>query len=315
MKDSFFARPSRRFRRFGMLLLCLFAVGGGLFVAIRFYHLPYMIECAFGRCEAVAPAKGKLDGPTDGPDLNHLSFKIYAQPIAGIDKNLSGLAYMPETNQLITVLNRPATLLVLDTDGQLLRRHPLSGVSDTEGVAYLGHNKVAVLQEKKRSIAVLDLPQHDGEEINAQQAIKHLLPMVKQRNNGPEGLGYDAVTDTLYVVKEKDQRGLYAITGVATGGVIEHTDLSHLLANVDFATDLSSVEFDPVGRHLLLLSDEAQMIFTLSLQGELLQSRSLNPDEFALPMPQPEGVAIGAQGHIYVVSEPNLFSVLVPSQP
>ncbi|MBP6563813.1 MAG: SdiA-regulated domain-containing protein [Neisseriaceae bacterium] len=314
-------RTSRLWRCL-VVCLCLLVVGGCAFVAIRFFHLPYHLECVFTRCgDEAKPLWGDANAhvePALGPDLNHLTVSIDRQPIIGVDQNLSGLAYMAETDQLVAVLNRPGTLLVLSTEGKLLRRHPLSGASDTEGVAYLGNNKVAVLQEKKRTIVVLDLPQADGERIDASQALKYPLPMVKQRNSGPEGMGYDEQTDTLYVVKEKDSRGLYAVKGLMSGGPVVHEDLSHLLVGTEFATDLSSVEFDPVGRHLLLLSDEAQTIFTLSLDGALLQSRSINPDAgngFTLPMPQPEGVAIGAHGRIYVVSEPNLFTVLVPTAP
>lgn len=311
-------RGLNRVRRWSVVLLCLLIVGWCLFAAIRYFHLGYHLECAFNRCGPALPTQAEQltqKRPFVGQDLNHLHFTIYAKPIVGVEQNLSGLAYVPERDELIAVVNRPGTLLILNTDGQLLRQHPLSGVSDTEGVAYLGHNRVAVLQEKKRTIAVMTLPLNDGEAIQAQQDNMYQLPMAKQRNSGPEGIGYDALTDTLYVVKEKSPTGLYAIQGIGSGGPVVHTDLSHLLANSGFATDLSSVEFDPMGRRLLLLSDEAQAIFTLSFEGDVVQYRTLWPTTgrgFELPMPQPEGVAIGADGRVYIVSEPNLFSVLVP---
>ncbi|MBP6862759.1 MAG: SdiA-regulated domain-containing protein [Neisseriaceae bacterium] len=315
------AVPSKKLRRLyrGLVVLsCLLIVGWCAFAAVRYFHLDYHLKCAFNRCET-----GQVSQPKHGPrlddrlglTLNHLYFETYAKPLVGVNQNLSGLTYMPEYDQLVAVVNRPGTLLVLQTDGEVLRRHPLTGVSDTEGVAYLGDGRVVVLQEKKRTIAVLTLPERDGEGIIADKAQMYPLPMAKQRNSGPEGIGYDAQTDTLYVVKEKAPTGLYSIQGIGRGTPIVHRDLSHLLAATGFATDLSSVEFDPVGRRLLLLSDEAQALFTLSLEGELLQSRSLWPSVgggFALPMPQPEGVAIGANNHVYVVSEPNLFSVLAP---
>lgn len=299
-----------------VVFLCLLVVGWCVFAAVRFFHLDYQIKCAFSRCDTQELSTLER-GPASGLSLNDLVFYVYDQPIPEIDKNLSGLAYMPEHDQLVAVVNRPGTLLVLSTEGKLLRRHPLTGVSDTEGVAYLGQNKVAVMQEKKRTIAVLTLPSQDGVGIVADKAQMYPLPMPKQRNSGPEGIGYDAETDTLYVVKEKDPTGLYAVQGVGRGGPIVHTDLSHLLAQARFATDLSSVEFDPVGQRLLLLSDEAQALFTLSLDGKVLQRKSLWPSKgsgFELPMPQPEGVAIGANGFVYVVSEPNLFSVLGPAK-
>lgn len=318
--SAFSPKTLTRLSRVLVVTLCLLIVGWCVFVAIRFFHLDYHVQCVFEQCETNGLTHRQQPNKyiEQGQTLSDLQFQIHAKPISQVDKNLSGLAYMPERDELIAVMNRPATLLVLSKEGELLHRYPLSGVSDTEGVAYLGDGRVAVLQEKKRTIAVLTLPANEGEEIVADKALMYPLPMEKQRNNGPEGIGYDAETDTLYVVKEKKPTGLYGVQGVGRGGPITHTDLSHLLSNTGFATDLSSVEFDPIGRRLLLLSDEAQSLLTLSLEGEVLERRSLWPsrvDDFEWPMPQPEGVAIGANGHIYIVSEPNLFSVLVPMKP
>ncbi|MCD7099295.1 SdiA-regulated domain-containing protein [Stenotrophomonas sp. MMGLT7] len=239
-------------------------------------------------------------------------YDIQGRVLEGVDDNLSGLSYDAGNDRLLAVINRPSQLLVLDGEGRVLQRHRLQGASDVEAIAWLGDDEVALLQEGRRSVIVARLPAGDGEPIDVTRARVIALEMDEAGNNGPEGLAYDAAGDVLYVAKERSPTALYELRGVLRGETVQ-VDRSAWLKGLDFATDISSLEFDPAHRHLLLLSDESQLLAEIAADGRPVSWRSLANWNGHLPVPQAEGVALGRNGTLYVVSEPNLFYRLQPA--
>ena len=78
-----------------------------------------------------------------------------------------------------------------------------------------------------------------------------------------------------------------------------------------FVRDLSSLQFDERSGHLLALSDESRQIIELDTEGKPVANVSLTKGSMGLSksVPQAEGIAMGDDGTLYVVSEPNLFYV------
>ncbi len=78
-----------------------------------------------------------------------------------------------------------------------------------------------------------------------------------------------------------------------------------------FVRDLSSLQFDERSGHLLALSDESRLVVELDGSGQPLSSLALDAGKHGLEqdVPQAEGIAMGPDGTLYVVSEPNLFYV------
>ena len=70
-------------------------------------------------------------------------------------------------------------------------------------------------------------------------------------------------------------------------------------------------EFIPVSStgHLLLLSDESALVVEYAADGQPISMMPLWRGLHGLrrKVPQPEGLAVGPDGAIYVLSEPNLF--------
>lgn len=308
--------------RWTFTLVALAAVAYALFIGVRFHHLDTRI---YGWLRTLGEA------PPAAPAVhNGLALADYvleqATPVAGVTRNLSGLAFDTDRQQLIAVVNRPATLLRLSPDGQALSRHPLQHAADVEAVAYLGAGRVALVEEGRSRILFAQLPQAADAPMDLRQAFAlHLSLQAPEQaglttgNQGFEGLGYDARNDQLYVAKEHSPRALYRITGIARqdgrgSPSISVENLSHWVASdAAVGTDLSSVEVDGRTGHLLLLSDEAQSLVELDEQGRFLGRLDLGSvPGMPGPIPQPEGVAIDPQGTLYLVSEPNLFYRLRP---
>lgn len=236
----------------------------------------------------------------------------YHTVVQGVEDNLSGLAYDAKTGHLLAVVNRPETLLVLDTDGRILRRIVLHGFDDTEGVAIMHDGRIAVTEEGRNQITVFPMPAADVDQVDHAHAVTWppvIGPVAgaDHGNDGLEGLATDGVHGCLWAVKERKPRGLYNTCRWRVGKFAgKFVDVSGWLADAHAGTDLSGIERDPVTGHLLLLSDESARITELDRHGRVIGHRSLGGAGEPRP-PQPEGIAVDGHGHVYVVSEPNLF--------
>lgn len=247
-----------------------------------------------------------------GLRLAHYRVAIDAKPVAGVSGNLSGLTYDEQREQFWAVVNNPEELLALSKDGELLGRYPLSGFSDVEGVTYLGDDLLLLVEERAQTLVLVAVPERPGSLSRAGAKVL-TLGIPSGENQGFEGLGYDRSGDRLFVVKEHSPRKLYEIRGLKSSMQghfnLQVIDRDKWLADKDFAADLSSVEYDPVSGHLLLLSDESKLLMELDNAGSMVSLLSLFSTFAGLDssVPQAEGVSLDAQGNLYLVSEPNLF--------
>jgi uncharacterized protein YjiK len=261
-----------------------------------FFRILPMLGLLLAACAVAAPSPGNaLAG-------YRLQMQVRVQ---GVDDNLSGLAYDAAGNRLLAVVNRPESLLVLDRDGKVQRRIALHGFVDTEGVAVLGGDRVAVTEEALNRIAIFRLPPVGTDRVDHADAQVLQLDLFKQGNSGFEGLAYDARSNCLWLVKEKAPRGLFTICGPGTRTLVI-SDRSGWLARIDAGTDLSGIAVDPASGHLLLLSDESKRITEIDRHGRVVAHRILGGANEPVP-PQPEGIVLDGAGHLYVVSEPDRF--------
>ena len=79
--------------------------------------------------------------------------------------------------------------------------------------------------------------------------------------------------------------------------------------NALFLKDLSSITLHEETGNLFLLSDESALVAEYNEQGRLLSMLPMWPGLHGLRgrVPRAEGIAIGPDGSLYIVSEPNLF--------
>lgn len=289
-------------RRIALVSLALLlAVGAALH-----NHLPQRLYYAVSTDRAAPDRAGRSIW------LPHYRSIALAVTVAEVQDNLSGLAYDPSRDRLWAVTNAPTTLLLLSKTGGVEGRYQLEGFHDVEAVSWIADNLLLLAEERRGTQVLVSVPAATGPILRSQAQVL-ALHEASDENDGFEGSAYDAVTDSLFVVKERDPMRLLEYPALratlARGELPTAIDRSGWLFPRIFAHDLSSIDFDPVSGHLLLLSDESQRLFELDRRGELVSFRSLTAgaDAIGVDIPQAEGVALDRDGTLYVVSEPNLF--------
>jgi uncharacterized protein YjiK len=298
-----------------ILLACLLVitVGWATYIGVRYYHAE---QVAYRWLSGLAAKQAKWENKITAAGGNTLTdYEAPDRPITvdGVEGSFVGLAYDPLQKRLWAVVNKPAALVALSLEGQVISTYPLKGISDVNGIAWMGGNRVALINGKRSRLFITEVPA-EPQALDVTRAFSLVLKFGESEdsNYGYDGLGYDLKRDRLYIAKEHSPRALYRISGLdnlqasdSRGLRIEN--FSNWLDDIPFATDLSSVEVDPLTGRVFLLSEESQMI--VQLDGDTGEGRgmlSLKP-KGGKPMPRPEGIATDDTGNIYIVSEPNLF--------
>ncbi|RMO12298.1 SdiA-regulated [Pseudomonas savastanoi pv. phaseolicola] len=237
-----------------------------------------------------------------------------AQVIDGLQDDVSGLSYDPDRKSLFTVTNQNPELVELSLDGRVLRRIPLVGFGDAEAVEYISPGTYVISDERRLRLIQIHVDDNT-KSLDAAQAEQLTLGITASGNKGYEGLAYDSVGKRLFVARERDPaqiievRGFPSTNSEAPGNlqVISNSKRDGRLS----VRDLSSLQFDETSGHLLALSDESKRILELDTSGHPIGSGSLAKGAMGLSkdVPQAEGMAMDAEGTLYLVSEPNLFYV------
>ncbi|WP_248917883.1 SdiA-regulated domain-containing protein [Pseudomonas entomophila] len=246
--------------------------------------------------------------------LDRYRVAVEAQPIEGLDDDLSALTYDPDRKSLFTVTNARSELIELSLDGRILRRVPLTGFGDPEAVEYVGPNSYVITDERQQRLIRVRL-EDDTLFLDANDAEQLSLGIGLNGNKGFEGLAYDSTGKRLFVAKERDPMMIYEVHGFPH----DNPDKPYAVHVVQdrkrdkglFVRDLSSLQFDERSGHLLALSDESRLVLELDVKGRPLSTLSLRKGMQGLKqtVPQAEGIAMDDAGTIYLVSEPNLFYV------
>jgi uncharacterized protein YjiK len=249
-----------------------------------------------------------------GIGLDRYRVVIEAQPVEGLDDDLSALTYDPDRKTLFTVTNARSELIELSLDGHILRRVPLTGFGDPEAVEYIGPNTYVITDERQQRLIRVRLD--DGTLfLDAADAEQLSLGIGLNGNKGFEGLAYDSAGQRLFVAKERDPMLIYEVHGFPHQNPAQPYAV-HVIQDRKrdarlFVRDLSSLQFDERSGHLLALSDESRLVLELDVKGKPLNTLSLRKGFQGLKatVPQAEGIAMDETGTIYLVSEPNLFYV------
>lgn len=238
---------------------------------------------------------------------------IEAKPIANI-RDVSALTYDPDRRSLFSVTNKPAKVIELSLQGDLLRTIDLEGFGDPEAIEYVAPGTYVIADEREQRLVKVRID--DATRVLDAADFQQLsLGIGRNGNKGFEGLAYDAKNQRLLVAKERDPVRIFEVLG------FPHVDESKplvLQVNTDpkrdarlFVRDLSSLDFDAATGHLLALSDESRLVIELNADGKPISTLSLLRGQHGLQrsVPQAEGIATDDDGNLYLISEPNLFYV------
>lgn len=246
--------------------------------------------------------------------LDDYEVVIEARAIDGLEYNVSALSFDPQRKTLFTVTNKDPELVELSLEGRILRRIPLTGFGDAEAVEYISPGIYVISDEHSQRLIKVHLDD-DTTFLDAADAEQLTLGIDAGGNNGFEGLAYDNQGRRLFVAKERRPVQIIEVRGFPDAGtdspnILEVTSSKQRDAGL-FVRDLSSLQFDERSGHLLALSDESRQILELDTQGKPVGNVSLTKGSMGLSksVPQAEGIAMGDDGTLYVVSEPNLFYV------
>ena len=279
----------------------------GPLIACNKQHMVYILLTLF---VSLGLFTGKEKPLIVGRQIGLSAYELSATPklIAGIEDNASGLTYNSNTNTLFAVVNNPETLLELTKDGDLIRRIELTGFEDTEGVMYLGGERYAVVEERKRTLVVFDI-NAQTKTVNRTGLKSFQLAITSGKNKGFEGLSYNQESGDLFIINEKTPRQLIKLSGFVELSDISISTPFSLEENSFGGADYSGVHYDGQTGHLILLSDESHQIVEVNKKGVEISRLDLSGGSAGLndDVPQAEGITMDKDGDIYVISEPNIF--------
>ena len=222
------------------------------------------------------------------------------------DDETSDLTYDRRTHTLFTVTGNTPYLVQLSLTGDILRRIPIRNAANLEGVAALEDGRMAIVDERQRRLSLFTLAD-DTRELDANTFEHHDLGFPEAGNKGFEGVAWDPRHQRLILSKERDPAALFTLAsdGRGVSGSLQPFPVEQLVI------DYSAVAVDPRTGHLLALSDQSHTLMELTAEGQPVSFISLRRGLHGLDatQEQPEGVALDDDGNLYLIGEPNLFSV------
>jgi uncharacterized protein YjiK len=260
-------------------------------------------------CIAQAGAQTNAPPPAAGaPGLSLASYTLERGPIAlSAPDNCSGLAFCPPTRTIVVAVNKPPLLLEINLDGKTLRQINLAGFDDTEDVAWIQGNRLAVIEERRRNLCTFELAA-SARSASYAKADRWLVDPVDADNVGPEGVAWDAADNCFFVVKEKTPRRIYRVAPPPAGkhapSISPPWDIERQSLGCD---DLSGVCYPAGTGHLLILSDESKCVVETTFDGREIDRLKLKAGHAGLAedIRQPEGITLDDAGRLYICSEPN----------
>lgn len=289
-----------RLRRKAITLFLFVAVGAAVWIS----GLPAL---AYFQASLVFAA------PTAGPTLSLGDYEaeVQARTITGLSRDISGLTYSPTTGTLFAVANRPPRIVELSTDGKLLRMVDLDGVKDPEGLTHVEGDRFIVSSERDQSLHWISIGR-DAARVTAEGGDRLSLNVGVVNNMGFEGLSWDAQRSRLYVAQEMFPARVLLVEGLGSDASGMRLDVGEWkpggIAGA-FMLDLSSASLHEKTGNLILLSHMSRILVEFASDGTVLSYLPLwrGMNGLSASIAQAEGVAVGPDGDVFIVAEPNLF--------
>ena len=230
---------------------------------------------------------------------------IDAKLLPGMEKDeASDLSYNPQTKTLFSVMGKNPFLVELSLQGDVLRKMPLNGWNNPEGVAVMENGLMAVVDERDHSLTVVKVDAGTTA-LNKADFPSYDLGPSKDQNKAFEAVTWDTRNQQLVLGEERPPA---LFTWKSDGNTL--TGDKQKLASTELdVRNLSALSIDPRTGHLLVLSADSHLLLELDETGEQVSFMTLLGGFNGLKdtIPRAEGVTMDESGNLYMVSEPNLF--------
>ncbi|MDI3353717.1 SdiA-regulated domain-containing protein [Pseudomonas sp. UYIF39] len=231
---------------------------------------------------------------------------IDAKVLPGMEKDeASDLAYNPQTKTLFSVMGKNPFLVELTLQGDVLRKMPLVGWSNPEGVTVMGNGLLAIVDERDHMLSIVKVDA-DTRELNIANFPKYDLGPSKDQNKAFEAVVWDSRNQQMLLGEERPPA---LFTWKSNDGQTLTGDKQKLASDELDIRNLSALAIDPRTGHTLVLSADSHLLLELDERGEQVSFMTLLGGFNGLKktIPRAEGVTMDEAGTLYMVSEPNLF--------
>lgn len=231
---------------------------------------------------------------------------IDAKPLTGMEKDeASDLSYNPQTKTLFSVMGKNPFLAELTLQGEVLRKMPLVGWSNPEGLTVMENGLMAIVDERQHMLSIVKV-EADTRELNIADFPKYDLGPSKDQNKAFEAITWDSHNQQLLLGEERPPA---LFTWKSDGSQTLKGDKQKLVSDELDIRNLSALAIDPRTQHTLVLSADSHLLLELDEKGEQVSFMTLLGGFNGLKntIPRAEGVTMDEAGTLYMVSEPNLF--------
>lgn len=218
---------------------------------------------------------------------------------------ISGIAFLNDT-EIACIQDEDGIIFIYDLEQEkIVEEIKFAGAGDYEGIAIA--NNTAYVVESNGNI-------YEIENFRQSNAVNIHKTFLTQQED-VEGLSFDQKNNQLLVAfKEKDpnfekQKGIYAFD-LLEKKLIEKPVVSINLSDSIFgkasakghaAFKPSEIAINPSNQEFVLIEGSTPKILILDKSGKAKEFFHLRKDDF----PQPEGLAFGSNGSLYIASEGN----------
>ncbi|WP_085746723.1 MULTISPECIES: SdiA-regulated domain-containing protein [unclassified Pseudomonas] len=231
---------------------------------------------------------------------------IDAKLLPGMEKDeASDLSYNPQTKTLFSVMGKNPFLVELTLQGDVLRKMPLVGWSNPEGLTVMENGLMAIVDEREHLLSIVKVDA-ETRELKRDDFPKYDLGPSKDQNKAFEAITWDARNQQLLLGEERPPA---LFTWKSDGSQTLKGDKQKLDSDELDLRNLSALAIDPRTGHTLVLSADSHLLLELDEKGEQVSFMTLLGGFNGLKktIPRAEGVTMDEAGTLYMVSEPNLF--------
>ena len=291
------ARRPRFFMRWYYWLLLVAAITYGLAIAMHWDD------------RGALWLQERFESPAERQEsiwLPNYTAVIDAKLLPGMEMDeASDLAYNPQTKTLFSVMGKNPFLVELSLQGDVLRKMPLAGWSNPEGLTVMGNGLMAIVDEREHLLSIVKVDA-DTRELNIGDFPKYDLGPSKDQNKAFEAIVWDSRNQQMLLGEERPPA---LFTWKSSDGVSLAGDKQKLDSDELDLRNLSALAIDPRTGHTLVLSADSHLLLELDEKGEQVSFMTLLGGFNGLKstIPRAEGVTMDDAGNLYMVSEPNLF--------